>query len=118
ELLTGLSPFGCQNATDSLAAVLTRDPDFDALPRHTPPRVRRLIERCLRKDPRQRLRDIGDARLQLDEPEPETPAPVRRQLPWIVAAVLAFALLASLLLPKAGEPDPGAARFLLQLPPG
>ena len=120
ELLTGVSPFACENVSDSLAAVLTREPDFDALPRETPPRVRRLLEHCLRKDPRQRLRDIGDARLQLDGPESEAPKP-RRRLPWIVAAVLAIALLAwraALLLPKAGEPDPGAVRFLLQLPPG
>jgi serine/threonine protein kinase len=125
ELLTGKMLFGDGNsASDSLAAVLTREPDFHALPSNTPPRVRRLLQLCLRKDPKLRLQAIGDARILLDEPEPASPvpsAPVRRWIPWSVAAVLAMALLASLgawLLPKTSAPDPGAARFLLPLPPG
>src|ERR1035437_9381927 len=74
ELLTGKMLFGdSKNVSDSLAAVLTREPDFHAPPKDTPPRVRRLLERCLRKDPNQRLRDIGDARILLDEPEPASP---------------------------------------------
>jgi serine/threonine-protein kinase len=52
---------------------MTRDPDWDALPPNTLPHVRRLMERCLRKDPKKRLRDIGEARLALDE-APPTPA--------------------------------------------
>ena len=86
--------------------------------------MRRLLEHCLRKDPKQRLRDIGDARILLDEPEPEAPgpsAPARRWIPWSVAGVLGVALLAfsgAWLRPKSSEPGPGAARFLLPLPPG
>ena len=125
ELLTGAMLFGDgKNASDSLAAVLTREPDFNALPKDTPPRVRRLLELCLRKDPKLRLQAIGDARILLDEPEPEAPgpsAPARRWLPWGVAGVLGIALLASgggWLRPKSSEPGPGAARFLLPLPPG
>jgi serine/threonine protein kinase len=125
ELLTGQMLFGGgENVSDSLAAVLTREPDFNALPKDTPARVRRLLEHCLRKDLKQRLRDIGDARLLLDEPEPEAPgpsAPARRWIPWSVAGVLGLALLASAggwLRPKTSEPGPGAARFLLPLPPG
>ncbi len=64
EMLTGKRLFGdATNLSDALAAVLTREPDFNALPKDTPLPVRRLIERCLRKDPKQRLRDIGDARI-------------------------------------------------------
>jgi serine/threonine protein kinase len=122
ELLTGRMLFGGdgKNVSDSLAAVLTREPDFNALPKDTPPRVRRLLERCLRKDSKQRLRDIGEARILLDEAEPEAPASARRWIPWSVAAVLAIALLASGggWLPKTSEPGTGAARFLLPLPPG
>jgi serine/threonine protein kinase len=122
ELLTGARLFsGGKNASDSLAAVLTRQPDFNALPKDTPPRVRRLLERCLRKDYRLRLQAIGDARILLDEPEPEAPAPARRWLPWCVAAILSIALLAAgveWLRPKTTEPGPGAARFPLPLPPG
>src|ERR1035438_9448222 len=119
ELLTGKMLFGdSRNVSDSLAAVLTREPDFHALPKDTPPRLRRLLELCLRKNPKQRLRDIGDARLLLDEREPEAPgpfAPARRWIPWSVAGVLGIALLASAgawLLPKPSAPGPGAARFL------
>jgi serine/threonine protein kinase len=122
ELLTGARLFGGgKNASDSLAAVLTRQPDFNALPKDTPPRVRRLLERCLRKDYRLRLQAIGDARILLDEPEPQAPAPARRWLPWYLAAMLSIALLAAgveWLRPKTTEPGPGAARFPLPLPPG
>jgi Tol biopolymer transport system component/tRNA A-37 threonylcarbamoyl transferase component Bud32 len=99
ELLTGKMLFGeSKNVSDVLAAVLTREPDFATLPKGTPPRVRRLLELCLRKDPKQRLRDIGDVRIRLDEAEPESPAqraPARRW-PWaaglaVVAVVVAFA---------------------------
>ncbi|MGP8244490.1 MAG: protein kinase domain-containing protein [Bryobacteraceae bacterium] len=126
ELLTGKRLFGGDGMTvsDSLAAVLTREPDFNALPKDTPPRVRRVLEHCLRKDLKQRLRDMGDARIVLDETGPETPvpfAPARRWIPWSVAGVLGLALVTSFggwLRPKISEPGPGEARFLLPLPPG
>jgi Tol biopolymer transport system component/predicted Ser/Thr protein kinase len=100
ELLTGAMLFGGgETVSDSLAAVLTREPDFNALPKDTPPRLRRLIERCLRKDPKHRLRDIGDARLLLDEADPAAaavaaPVPTRR---WLAPAAGAAALLAGVL---------------------
>src|ERR1019366_5296659 len=99
ELLTGKMLFGeSKNVSDVLAAVLTREPDFATLPKGTPPRVRRLLELCLRKDPKQRRRDTGYVRIRLDEAEPESPAqraPARRW-PWaaglaVVAVVVAFA---------------------------
>jgi serine/threonine-protein kinase len=91
EMLAGNHPHGVgETVTDTLAAVVLKDPDWSALPADTPPRVRRLLERCLRKDPRQRLRDIGDARLILDEAEPAASAsPLtasrRRVLPFFIA---------------------------------
>ena len=90
ELLTGRMLFGdSKNVSDALAAVLTREPDFTALPKGTPPNVRRLLELCLRKDPKQRLRDIGDVRIRLDEAEPEArTAPVKRRR-WLWATGLA-----------------------------
>ena len=122
ELLTGRMLFGdSRNVSDSLAAVLTREPDFNALPKDTPPRVRRLLEHCLQKDSKLRLRDIGDARILLDEPEPQAPAAARLWIPWSVAGVLGIALLASgggWLRLHTSDPGPGAARFLLPLPPG
>jgi Tol biopolymer transport system component len=65
EMLTGRALFAGDTVTDVIAAVVTREPDLDALPAATPPAVRRLITRCLWKDPRRRLPDIGAARLEL-----------------------------------------------------
>src|SRR5450432_442913 len=125
EMLTGKMLFGGQTVSDSLAAVLTREPGFNALSKDTPPRVRRLLEHCLRKDPKLRLQAIGDARILLDESEPEAPASVRRWIPWSVAGMLALAVLGAagawlgpMLRPKAADPGPGSVRFFLPLPPG
>ena len=65
EMLTGRAPFPGETITDVIAAVVTREPDWTHLPADTPPLVRRLIARCLEKDPKQRLRDIGEVRLAL-----------------------------------------------------
>jgi len=59
ELLTGRRAFEGETVSDTLAEILKTDPDLDDLPAETPVRLRRLIERCTRKDPRNRLRDIG-----------------------------------------------------------
>src|ERR1035441_3842660 len=86
-----------KNVSDVIAAVLTREPDFAALPKGTPPRVRRLLEACLRKDPKQRLRDIGDVRIRLDEAELEAPAQPARSRRWVwVAGFGALAAVAAL----------------------
>ena len=65
EMLTGTRPFRGDDVTDTLAAVLKDTPAFDALPASTPPRLRWILDRCLERDPRARLRDIGEARVQL-----------------------------------------------------
>ena len=67
ELLTGRVAFKGQTVTDTLAAVLERQPAWEALPESTPAAVRRLLGRCLEKDRKQRARDIGDVRLDLDD---------------------------------------------------
>jgi serine/threonine protein kinase/Tol biopolymer transport system component len=66
EMLAGRRVVEGDNVSEMIAQVLTKDPDWTALPPHTPPALRDLIGRCLVKDPRNRLRDIGDARLALD----------------------------------------------------
>ena len=64
EMLAGKPLFGHgETLTDVIAAVVTREPDWGALPDSTPPHVRGLLERCLRKDPKLRMRDIGEARI-------------------------------------------------------
>lgn len=60
ELLTGRRAFDGRTTSDTIAALLEREPDFAALPAATPPGVRRLLERCFAKDPSARHRDIGD----------------------------------------------------------
>ena len=67
ECLTGRRAFGGETVSDTIARILEREPDLKALPGGTPPRVRELLQRCLAKDPKLRLRDIGDARIALDE---------------------------------------------------
>ncbi len=67
EMLTGRMAFAGDTASDILVSILERTPDWAALPGATPPAIRTLIRRCLEKDPRKRLRDIGDARLELDD---------------------------------------------------
>jgi eukaryotic-like serine/threonine-protein kinase len=69
EMLTGQRAFEGDRPSDVVAKIIEREPDLDALPRDIPPTICRLLRRCLEKDPRKRLRDIGDARLELAEHE-------------------------------------------------
>jgi Tol biopolymer transport system component len=66
EMLSGEQPFGGETTTDALGAILHREPEWQQLPPTTPPRVRELLSNCLAKDRRNRLHDIGDARLQIE----------------------------------------------------
>ena len=65
EMLTGVQPFAGESTTDILAEVVQREPDWSLLPADVPPAIRALLRRALQKNPRDRLRDIGDARLEL-----------------------------------------------------
>ena len=107
EMLTGKRVFDGETPSDVLAAVLTRDPDLASLPAGTPAPVRELIARCLRRDPRSRQRDMGDARVLLEEtasvsaaPSP-TQAPGRESRGWgpggVFAVVAATAGVAAIL---------------------
>jgi Tol biopolymer transport system component len=66
EMLTGRQPFAGETVTDSLGAILHREPEWALLPANTPPTVQLLLRRCLAKDRKNRLRDIGDARIELE----------------------------------------------------
>lgn len=97
EMLTANRAFPGDEITDVIAAVITREPDFTALPASTPGHVRALLARCFVKDPKQRLRDMGEARLQLlggaapAESAGTTPSGATRRSPLV--AVLAGALI-------------------------
>jgi len=96
EMLTGRRAFEGDEVSDTLAAVLRAEPDQKALPAATPASVRRLLRRCLEKNPKRRLADIRDARLELDEssaePLAETPSAGRRS-PWRERIAWSFAVV-------------------------
>jgi serine/threonine-protein kinase len=75
ELLTGRQAFHKETFTDTIVAVLEREPDWQALAPTTPTAVRALLRRCLQKDKDRRFRDIGDARIEIEEALTETSAP-------------------------------------------
>ncbi|MDQ2978596.1 MAG: serine/threonine-protein kinase, partial [Acidobacteriota bacterium] len=107
ETLTGRKAFAGETVSDTLAAILTKDPDWAALPAATPGSVRRVLKRCLNRDRNQRFHDITDARIELTErSEPPPPAGTpRRGLPWwILAAVgLAAVGLTTMVLRSTGK---------------
>ncbi|HEV2104502.1 MAG TPA: serine/threonine-protein kinase, partial [Candidatus Eisenbacteria bacterium] len=86
ECLSGRRVFEGEDVSETIAAILRGEPDWGALPREVPPGIRELLLRCLRKDPRERLRDAGDARLLLLEARahaaaaPAAAPPARRGL--------------------------------------
>src|SRR6185295_4461962 len=117
EMLTGRQAFRAETMPEMLAAVLRAEPDWAGLPAETPPAIRRLLQRCLRKDRTRRLQTIGDARIEIEDARssddrtalPTAPASDRRRgsrepLAWIVAGVLAVALAAALALPYLRAP--------------
>jgi Tol biopolymer transport system component len=100
EMLTGRAAFAGDTVSDTIAKILERAPDWSALPSATPVAIRRLLVRCLIKDSKQRLRDAGDVRIEIDAINEVVPgtsdgvvsAPVRRWrtwLPWAAVAALA-----------------------------
>jgi serine/threonine-protein kinase len=103
EMLVGGELFGGSSVVDILASVMRAEIDLDELPREVPVAIRELLARCLDRDPKTRLRDIGEARIEiarvLADPEGapedartsgETPQPgaIRRAAPWLAAAAV------------------------------
>ena len=128
QMLTGQRPFEGPSVADTLVAVLTRDPDWTALPATTPPLIRRLLRRCLEKDRSRRLADIADARLDIDEAQSDahTDAPAesptartRERLTW-TAILLVVGLIAAAMVAWAVRSESVPAettRTLLSLAP-
>jgi serine/threonine protein kinase len=126
EMLAGKLAFDGDTVSDTMAAVLMREPDWSALPTSLPPRVRELLSRCLRKDPRERLRDIGDARIELGDsnregdsnrsPSGKTVAVPKRPA-WMTAAaalilIVAGALAGAFTMRSRGTSDATPPRFI------
>jgi serine/threonine protein kinase len=122
EMLTGCRPFRAETGPDLSALVLTREPDWDALPSPTPPTVVRLLRRCLCKDPENRLHDIADARIEIEEAlgqlstatteAPEEPRRGRGPSSSLLRAVVAVTL--GVLLGALGASFLPSARILRQ----
>ena len=113
EMLTARRAFGGDEVADTLAFVLSREPDWDALPSTTPASVRRLLRRCVEKDRKRRLADVADARLDLDdlgETASEALSATRRSLKTIsIASFAVGGLIAALAT--------AAAMYVLRAPP-
>jgi serine/threonine-protein kinase len=132
EMLTGKMAFRGETSSDVLAAVIKEEPGWDLLPARTPAAIRKLLRRCLEKDPERRLQAIGEARIEIEQalahPQEAAPAslaagairsPWSRLVPWGIVVLLVLALLLqgwrqfSL---RVRSPK-GAVRLSLNLPP-
>jgi serine/threonine-protein kinase len=132
ECLTGRVLFAGETVSDVIGRILQTEPDWTALPVATPPRVRELLRRCLARDPKKRLRDIGEARVVLEEiqagtPEPGTAAPAAvaaavrpgRERFWMALAALALLTaiaLAVMLVRRTKAPPPEAPSLSATIP--
>jgi serine/threonine protein kinase/Tol biopolymer transport system component len=128
EMLTAKKAFGGDTVTDTLAAILRSEPDWDLLPHETPQPIRGLLKRCLQKEQRLRLRDIGDARLEIEEAlaHPQlvsASTPLSRlshgRTAWAIAAILLLCLLAVAIRAWFRHPQPSTppiARFEISIP--
>jgi len=126
EMLTGRRAFGADTLPDTVVRVLTVEPDLQTLPRSTPPALVSVLKRCLHKDASRRLRDIADARLQIEDvaggisTASGATSPWYARHPgvgWVVAAVLALIILAIATVAMRRErPDAPALRLSFLTP--
>ncbi len=132
EMLSGGKAFDGDTVSDVLAAILKEEPDWSRLPADTPSGLRALLERCLRKDPARRLRDVGDVRVAMEDasagatpspategaPAPLPPSAAARLAPW-AAATVAMTVAAWAVLGTPTDTDTTAApmqRFSVIVP--
>jgi serine/threonine protein kinase len=130
EMLTGKRMFESTSVAETLGQIFSRDLDLADLPATTPPAVRSLIARSLVRDPKQRLRDIGDARLQIDEAltgrdsrldnstrTPRPSSPRSRWIPWALLPLIVVGAAAAGWFARPVSPSP-LTRLSITLPPG
>jgi Tol biopolymer transport system component len=127
EMLTGRRAFEGAEVTEVLASVLKDTPALETLPGATPPAIRRLLRRCLEKNPANRLDSTAAARLEIEEALRDpgglpvmAPPAVSRALPWSLAALAALAALVAVVAGVMAwrTPAPPAARVSISLPAG
>jgi serine/threonine-protein kinase len=133
EALAGKRAFRGETVSDTIVAVLEREPDWEALPEGTPIGLQALLRRCVEKDLHRRLRDMWDVRVEVEEAmvrplkpaAPTSPAPPKRRAAALLSVGIAGALLgavaAAIVVWNLTQPDPlslrGPARFVLKVPP-
>jgi len=123
EMLTGASAFARETVTDTIVAVVGAEPEWQSLPSETPAGIRRVLTRCLQKDAKQRLHDIADARLELEDaiatPVEPAAASTPRRRSRLALPALALGAVAALVIAwaardrfgsPAGEPPPPDTR--------
>jgi hypothetical protein len=128
EMLTGTRVFAADDASGILARVLMTEPDWDLLPARTPASIRRLLQRCLEKDPKRRLRDIADVGFQVDDalnaaPPGATTAHIRKRherVWWMAALLVVVVGMMTLYFRRAPTPQgsPAITRLTVALPAG
>jgi eukaryotic-like serine/threonine-protein kinase len=127
EMLAAKRPFGGDSIQELVASILERQPDYGSLPPTTHPAVRRLLRRCLEKDPRQRLRHIGDARMELEDVlagNVENAVVARPRRGFLAAGLIALLLVAGsfgVARWTVTTPSPGdrqVVKFSIDLPKG
>jgi Tol biopolymer transport system component len=132
EMLTGQRAFKGEDVADTLAFILTREPDWATLPADTPPLIRRLLRRCLQKDRRRRLADAADARLEIEEALAgpaaadgtatalaAAPRPLwRRAIPVVATALVVCAVTAGTMWRLRPSVPAPVMRFAIAIPDG
>ena len=135
DMLTGKAAFDGGTASDTMAAILTRDPDWSLLPGDLPAPIRCLLRRAFAKDPHRRLRDIGDARIEIEDvlaaaPDADPPASGMQVLAgrglldwrWLALGAVALAALSAAagwtLKPSRAIAERPPVQFTLPLPEG
>jgi len=128
EMLSGKRAFQGEDVSQTLAAVIMTEPDWSLLPSETTGPILHLLQRCLDREPHDRLQAIGEFRIAVSRylADPVDPlaqpvadvaqAPQRRMLPWVAALVLAVITGVAVWNLKPTEPQPVAARFYHELP--
>jgi eukaryotic-like serine/threonine-protein kinase len=131
EMLTGRMAFSGETASDTMAAVIMKEPDWNRLPDNLPARVRELLRRCLIKEPRNRVRDIGDARIAIEEVQSgvkadgEVPLTTarRRSKVWVgitaglfLTTILSLAALSVVYFNRPTAPAPSEIRLEVNTP--
>jgi Tol biopolymer transport system component len=125
EMLTGQRAFAGDDVTDFIVSIMTKEPPWTALPAATPPRIVELLHSCLTKDPRERLRDVGDARSALAARSPvhavTHASASSSRMAWTVAAAAGVVALVAVVIAARPRPTPPAAdrpaHFTVHLPP-